>query len=128
MEWELYLEEKLPKGWRKQIPGHCEADGRSGNGKRSPEYISWFGTLQKIYTSAGRKDPRHECYLNKLVCKRWVIGDGTKCGFLCFLEDMGPRPEGMTIDRINSEGHYTPDNCRWADSKTQASNKRKRAA
>lgn len=32
---------------------------------------------------------------------------------------MGPRPEGMTLDRIKSEGNYEPGNCRWATAKTQ---------
>lgn len=50
------------------------------------------------------------------VCDRWVNS------FENFYSDMGNRPEGMTLDRINPFKGYSPDNCRWADSKTQANN------
>lgn len=58
------------------------------------------------------------------ICAAWT----SKTGFVTFLRDMGARPEGMTLDRIDPDGHYEPLNCRWADAKTQASNKRNRVS
>lgn len=57
------------------------------------------------------------------ICDRWLESNGE--GFINFYSDMGDKPEGLSLDRIDVNGNYEPDNCRWATNKEQAYNKRR---
>lgn len=102
---------KVETGERSLLHGHARHTEA-----RSPTYISWRSMLTRC------SDPKHQAWkyygaLGVKVCERWKT-------FANFLADMGERPDGRTIDRINPYGDYEPGNCRWATSIEQRHNRR----
>lgn len=93
---------------------------KSGN-QSHPLYSTYNGMLNRC------SNPNSESYYlyggrGIKVCERWK---GTR-GFNNFLKDMGHRPDGYTIDRIDNNIGYDPNNCRWVNNTLQSVNKRKR--
>lgn len=82
-------------------------DGRMSH----PLYKTWRGLRHKV--THANKNPRLACYKDVKVCERWCGPEG----FNHFVEDMGEKPEGYTIDRIDPYGDYSQ---RIADGQTQS--------
>jgi hypothetical protein len=82
----------------------------------TPTYNSWSSMWARCTRPAMDNYDRYGGRGIK-VCKRWKK-------FSTFLADMGERPEGMTLDRVNPNGDYKPSNCKWATVGEQARNRR----
>lgn len=90
--------------------------GNIGKGRaKHPMYRAWAQMINRC------ENPNNSSYARYggrgiRVCERW------RADFQNYLADLGERPAGMTVDRINPDGDYEPGNCRWADAMTQRHN------
>lgn len=116
-----YIEGHGP-GHRFQKGDSFEFNVRHGHASKDADrraYTRWSNMKSRC------SNPNHPSWPNYggrgiEVCDRW------RESFAAFLEDMGPCPEGLSIDRIDNDGNYEPSNCRWATPLQQVKNSRPR--
>lgn len=96
---------------------HMKSHGQTRGRILTPTYRTWKAMRKRCFWPDGKQI---KAYKGVTICARWSGVDG----FKNFLEDMGERPSGMTLDRYpNKRGNYEPGNCRWATWSEQARNR-----
>ncbi len=98
--------------------GHYLVSKVTSHGLRfSPEYSIWITAKQRCF------NPKVKNYCN-YGGRGIAVEEPWKSSFETFYRDMGPKPYGYTLERINNDGNYAPGNCKWATRKEQRANQR----
>jgi hypothetical protein len=97
---------------------HALTHGHTRVGRYTPEWRTWAMMIQRC-ENPNATGFRYWGGRGITVCDQWHV-------FENFLADMGPRPEGTTLNRKDNDGNYEPGNCEWANVLTQQRSKRPR--
>lgn len=85
-------------------------------GSKTPEYRAWID-MRRRCLNPSRSDYHYYGGRGITVCDNWLNS------FNSFLTDMGQRPEGLTLDRLDNNGNYEPSNCKWVTRAEQNKNR-----
>jgi len=96
--------------------GNRRVHGQNHSHRKTREYAAWANAKERCTNPKTRNYHRYGGR-GIYMCDRWLNNPSA------FLADMGPCPPGLSLDRINNNGPYAPENCRWADRLTQSRNK-----
>jgi hypothetical protein len=100
---------------------------RRTHGKTGTKIFNTYNGMKNRCLDHKNKEYKNYGGRGITVCKRWLSGDGNRSGFECFLSDMGEPSNELSLERINVDGNYESENCKWASAGEQAVNKRNTA-
>lgn len=103
---------------RSQLTAERERINLTTHGMRFTRTYKSYDSMKQRCNNPNNKDYRYYGGKGVIVCNRWLES------FMNFFEDMGERPQGMSIDRLDNSEHYCKENCKWSDKYEQSNNRK----